>query len=529
MPSPRRHASAFAFLVFLTACSTRSATSDAMTFPDAGSGQDAGATSDGGSQTGDAGPTVFRTYGIPQNAPDLFSGADDPSNAITLAYPSDGVMLPPNLRTLELQFTPTAHQTLFEISFEADGFPPVRVYTDCNPLEQGCSYQTSDEVWQELADRREKPIRWRVRGADDSGGSLGTSETRVIDLTDDELKGGVYYWNRSLTVIRRVDFGRGRMPEPTTYLGTATSTTTTPDPGGNCIGCHALSRDGSRIVAPTLDGTGVYNVADKSEITTLSDHPFFPTFSPDGTKLMAATDPSGGSDDHVLLYDLASSIEPTDLGAGTMPDWSPNGQHVVYVSGNTDTFIGVLGGSLETMVHGDSGFGSGPELLASTGENNYYPTYSPDGAWVLFDRSPSGHTSYAAPDAELWTVSADGGDPIFLHAADADGAETWPKWDESPYQFHGHTVFWFTFSSERPMGLRAGGTMQIWIAGFDPAAAAAGRDPSRPAFLLPFQDRDSANYIGQWVTEIRYQPCNPDGTCSSEFDVCREDLCVPAE
>jgi hypothetical protein len=141
----------------------------------------------------------------------------------------------------------------------------------------------------------------------------------------------------------------------------------------------------------------------------------------------------------------------------------------------------------------------------------------------------SGASSYASTDAELWVIDADGGEPIFLRSADSEGAETWPKWDPSPYQHRGRPLFWHTFSSERPVGLRGADAMQIWVAAFDPAAAAAGDDPSRAAFHLPFQDRGSANYIGQWVTEIQYERCDEgDGTCSNEFEVCREGLCIPA-
>ena len=47
--------------------------------------------------------------------------------------------------------------------------------------------------------------------------------------------------------------------------------------------------------------------------------------------------------------------------------------------------------------------------------NFYYPAYSPDGDWIVYNRSQNdfprtdGHFGcYAAPDAEVWLMSRDG-------------------------------------------------------------------------------------------------------------------------
>ena len=63
-------------------------------------------------------------------------------------------------------------------------------------------------------------------------------------------------------------------------------------------------------------------------------------------------------------------------------------------------------------------------------------------------------------------------------------------------------VFYFSFSSERPFGVRTTGGTQIWMAPFFPERAALGQDPSGPAFRMPFQILNSANHIAQWTSTV---------------------------
>ena len=65
--------------------------------------------------------------------------------------------------------------------------------------------------------------------------------------------------------------------------------------------------------------------------------------------------------------------------------------------------------------------------LFSDGQNNYYPAYSPDGRFVLFNRSPSNRNSMdnatvtdaGVPDGQLWAVPSAGGTPVHLINASA--------------------------------------------------------------------------------------------------------------
>jgi TolB protein len=128
-----------------------------------------------------------------------------------------------------------------------------------------------------------------------------------------------------------------------------------------------------------------------------------------------------------------------------------------------------------------------------------------------------------APDAQVWAVTADGARVVQLASA-STGGDSWAKWAAQVYMNRGRALYWFTFSSRREIGLRPGGTSQIWMAAFDPAAGAEG-DPSLPAFWLPFQDPASGNHIAQWVLRIDRQPCGETPCPGGEF--CQDGFCVP--
>ena len=113
------------------------------------------------------------------------------------------------------------------------------------------------------------------------------------------MLGGVYYWNVSATEIMRFDFG-GTGLTPEVFLAPGDYGL----PGGQCVGCHALSHDGTKIVA-SLNGQGggqiVYlnnlasdpgpmGVNNTSYLTLAGDatnHIQFASFNPSGDEFVA--------------------------------------------------------------------------------------------------------------------------------------------------------------------------------------------------------------------------------------------------
>jgi len=150
-------------------------------------------------------------------------------------------------------------------------------------------------------------------------------------------------------------------------------------------------------------------------------------------------------------------------------------------------------------------------MLVADANNNYYPSFSPDGQWVLFNRSDdnSGNGAYNDTNAQLWVVKADGTQPpIQLGHADTTAGlyNSWGRWAPSSQTLGANQdpMFWITVSSQRNFGVRLvnQGRPQIWMTPFFPARAASGIDPSEASFRLPFQNIDSNNHIAQWTEQI---------------------------
>ncbi|MBW2734435.1 MAG: hypothetical protein JRH20_18770, partial [Deltaproteobacteria bacterium] len=97
----------------------------------------------------------------------------------------------------------------------------------------------------------------------------------------------------------------------------------------------------------------------------------------------------------------------------------------------------------------------------STGDddNNYYPVISPDGAFVVFNKSGSPNPLsnndcglYANPGAELFIVASSGGAPLRLDRANGKVARvnnSWAKWAPAGSS---DEVWWLAFSSMRDYG-----------------------------------------------------------------------------
>jgi TolB protein len=320
----------------------------------------------------------------------------------------------------------------------------------------------------------------------------------------------------------------------------------------NCIGCHAVARDGTRIAVgrgiPTTN-VQVFDVATRAMVyqnfrdssgTMVMGRPNFFSFNPDASMLVTSN-PHG-----LNIADAAGTLILTGITSGysTMPDWSADGNHIVYVTTSGGPAIeapAVSSGSIVTVDFDGTSWGGGTTLAAANGGNNYHPTYSPDSAWVLYNRSPSNIDSMGGSssssggdcvsDAEMWFIAADGtGAATQLEIGPVDRptagiCASWPKFDPTTYVDHGHPLFWVAWATARGYGLRYadGSIMQIWMAAFDPTLAAAGMNPMHRAIRLPFQNIMSGNHIAQWVTTVERMGCSTDADCGGEF--CRDGRC----
>jgi hypothetical protein len=473
-----------------------------------------------------------------------FSGPVAAARAPALVYPNDGVLLPPNLGKVEIHFRPgSASNTLYEIGF-ANDVTDVRVYTRCEPLADGCLYETAPAVWTALAEtnRGAQAVALTVRGTDDAGTAVGASAPFQIRWARDPLQGALYYWTTTDPVgILRWNFGDAQQTSAERVVG--------PEAGdGQCLGCHALSRDGSKMVMTSgADDVGQLLLFDPARKTALKPFPlpgrsWFEAWNADGSAFVGVNGAGGFKD--LLLFDGTTGQKTGSIPLGgaqaTHPDWSQDGNRIVFteVGSVHDDQTPGMGGISYVEQQGGAWSALRRLVPAQPGQNRYYPTVGPDNATVVFNQStcPAGRTydrmcdGDVDPSARLWAAvlpaagaaGAAPALPVELAAANAPGVTdagatdlttTYARW--SPFAFRlseQQGLFWVSFSSSRQYGLR--GPVQtgehhgnptgllIWMSGVDPQQVAAGKDGSFPAFCLPFQALTTSNHIAQWTSGV---------------------------
>jgi WD40-like Beta Propeller Repeat len=542
----------------------------------------------------------------PDNAPPCAPGAP----AIDLVYPNDGVLVPPNMSTISVQWTPFGTTfSEFEVDF-ANGNTDVRIITKCATQTTdtaqpptpsgGCDLELDPKMWSFVsnANRGGAPVVVTVRGTTDGKCANKSATSIKMSFAQEDVLGAIYYWKSTVTAagvggqIWVKSFGDA-VPEALVTTNAA-----------SCNGCHALSRDGIRMTIYSDDDDSDDEYGDvrgtlidmtKTPKVTLGGvfGPGFSTFSPDHSSFVSTNGLGTGATNVLNLQNGITGGAQTPIPVlaatdrPTMPDWSPDGKTVVFVK---PTAVGqwdgtgrkdddhVFGGSLFTLPYNGGGaFGAAAPLLTSAGENNYYPSYSPDGQFLMFNRAPKDGTvatidgcvgtapqracpndSFSNPAARVMLLSTGAGaQPVDLEAANGSPAaapqplsNSWPRWSPFVQTYKGQRLLWITFSSTRDYGLlvrnhktgmyqcypadsfedpgSAHGQKfqpvcqqpQLWMAAvnLDPGA----KDPSYTGFWLPFQDVKTHNHTPQWTQAIADKPPPADGgACIPSAGDCR--------
>ena len=435
--------------------------------------------------------------GTPADAPTRFDEApEDEGCAPELIYPEPLTTFPRNMTGLRFQWR-RADFELFKLDLRV-GDVGVRWFTG------GEAVTPEGDNWALVLRRAQGgAFEARLSGLRDGRVCRGPAITLFVDPS--ALVGAVYYWSTTDFGIMRLAQGDTE-PEPFLTQGVA--------PEINCPACHALSRDGSRI-AFTRTLFPPFGDLVTAEVETprqfLYDPGgvagYFPSFAPDNRRLVA------GSGGQLLVRDTDTSMEierlpmPQDRVGGA-PDWSWQGERIVAAFGasglaNAIPDVGINAGGLAEWRLQDDGTWTEPELLMPLpmgGElSSDRPAYSPDGAWIGFERrgaDPDDETA-GNPTASLWAMPTGGGDPVRLDRGNGGpgNGNSWPKWAVTDNR----GKLWLAFSSLRAYGdVKSFGNPQIWVVAIDPEAP-PGADPSSPAFWLPFQDPESGNHIPYWA------------------------------
>ena len=470
---------------------------------------------------------------VPPNAPDLFaSGTEDAARAPTVVYPADGITMPRNIGDFETHWT-DGNNDVFEVSLQSE-FADIRVYVAGNngvgggPRPSWFAFTPAEWTY---AVASQNTVVYQVRGASTAmPGVIGSAQPRMVRLTNEAMEGGVYYWAAAGADygIFRHDVAKPGQPAEAfmTYQSTGGSS------GGKCVACHALSRDGTRMAVTYDGGNGRATIVD---VATATAQPVpatpaedtsrwnFATLFPDGSRMLSVFQ---GTIVVRSTADQSAVGTMPSANYATHPDLSPDLTKLVYVRAAT---VGAdwsfSGGHIywRTFDPATNMFGS-EQPLVTDGGNNFYPSWSPDGQWILFNRSPNNGNAYNNAEASLWVVKADGSAPPIqlaaFNAAAGGLTNSWGRW--APFQQTVGTtaepIYWITVSSKRDFGVRrlnstqpdnnGNGTNedektpQIWMSPFYTARAEAGMDPTTPSFRLPFQNLASNNHIAQWTERV---------------------------
>ncbi len=531
-----------------------------------------------------------------------------------VVYPLDGVLLPPNMDIITIQWMPGNGNTQFEVDL-SNAATDVKINTKCAPtvdtrsqMSGGCKLDLTNAMWTFVAGSNKggDPVKVTVQGTSDGTCAAPGANSVAMSFSEDDVAGGIYYWKSTVSAmgtggqIWRKAFGDQTAEEQITGVGGI---------GGTCNGCHSLSRDGLRMVINSDDAdsddeytdvkSGLVDVGKKAFVNPMDPQgpPGFQTFNPDHTlflgtnglgngKSIAGNGFGGGgggitiASNQFFLWDGNSAMlsnpnfatgSSTATQRVTQPDWSADGKNVVFIApasvatwtgahGNPNDDDHVTGGSLWMMPYLGTGmFGPPAELLHSMGENNYYPGYSPDGGFIVFNRvdmqpAPDfpNNDSFSNPKARVWVLpTAAGATPIDCAALNGSGdlSNSWPRWSPFIQTYKGSKLLWVTFSSTRDYGLLVrnaapvngqaqvqcyppdsaespGGTHgtpfpancrqpQLWMAAINltTAEVMGTVDPSSPPFWLPFQDITTHNHTAQWTSTVVTTPPPDGGTC----------------
>jgi WD40-like Beta Propeller Repeat len=472
----------------------------------------------------------------PPNSGELFGSATLGTNAAmtpSIQYPLDQAVAPLNLPPIEVQWA-TGSNDLFHVALTST-YASVDVYTS-DPQATLSIAEWQSIVGTAVGGSLSITVEGLVQAMPatkyaSAPVSLGLSHDTIDTST-------IYYWASSQGDIMSQVFGQTTPP------------TVVKD---NCTACHSLSRAGTRIgycrcvggnCGAEYVGFMHYDPMTSAwdEVVDADNEAIQGTYTtfapvgnpyPDDSQALAMVTSGAGT---LSLYDpdtgsaVASNLADVALAghSALMPDWSADGNTVVFASTpTTNQSVDLSNSSIATMsysyANGSNTFGA-PQMLvtspitlnAQSYTNLFFPSFSPDGSWVIFDAALSSWRNFTNAESagqRLVLVPAAGGTPIDLTAMNGGTGNfdtTWPHWapgDTSDY-------YWIVFSSERDYGHEVTLTntatacvengvqqcKQLWIGAVSKQALMSGSgDPSFEPMWLPGQATTADNISPYWT------------------------------
>jgi hypothetical protein len=476
--------------------------------------------------------------------------ATTPDAAVVWAYPYDGTVWPRRLLPPILQWNGGAATDVYYVHILGPTFE-LQEFTTATGA-PASSFPLDPTIWEQLTDSSSGPATITVARWD------GTTATQIMSQTwtiaPASMRGTIYYWSNNLGRVLRIQPGAA-MPDD--FANVPPLNDPTQYPQGTCLmTCHTVSADGSTLIS----GGGVFG----GSFDLKTNQPTYNLGYGWGTAaqswqgiqwLASAVSPTGK---YLAINAQANQLSPSVGGPSTLaglyltstgalvansgidamnlftPAWSPPGNAIAYVTTDDSPWGNLGNGDLHAMSFDETKTPmAGNDQLLVTGAtsttfpNVSWPTFTPDGKGIVFQRGTSS-TTWQGHTADLSFVAATPGSPET--PLDALNGTTYPfaaGARDLHYNFEpafapvaAGGYFWVVFTSRRTYGNRLTGdpttVKQLWIAAIDQSPT-VGKDPSHPAFHLTGQDEGNLAMRAFYALP----PCAADGQgCTSGTDCC---------
>ena len=397
-------------------------------------------------------------------------------------------------------------------------------------------FTVPDAIWRYIADQSAgKAVSLTVAAHDSLANVVDVSSPVPIRFAAGPVEGGLHYMTMLVPGrgIQRHLFGTGRV-DPLVVPGA--------EPYNfDCGGCHSISRDGGLLAfAATYEGN--LTVAATGRLAqpivrpgpTPDSSAFAPAVHPRGTFVVARS-----KLDHSVSVFSAQSGAPVSRrdaaflqGRIDFPSWSPSGDALVAtrtsLEGQPEDQLSARDGELVILRFDGINLGAPTVLLNEGGTYVHsYPSWSPDGQWIVFTSSPAGSETYRNRQTRLRLINPATGSVRDLMNA-TFGLDKGSKFARfAPTGLDGCKTLFLTFQSGLDYGvLRRGQVewLQLWMSAIDLSSPAS--DPSSPPVWLPFQDHEQKNLLPSWsdLVPCGDADCGPEARCDQSRAPAR---CVP--
>jgi hypothetical protein len=530
-----------------------------------------GASSGGGSMTTapvtPSGPvTDFPLPVVEANAPPNSATLFGPpaqgaaSGGPCLLEPEDNVLFPQNWLRPRFRWTAASGETLFELRLHAaNQLSDLVVYTTST------SWTMPKPMWDAL--RTHSPteaMTVAIRGAVLAGGALqneATGTQTTMGIAPVQATGTIVYWTThdsatATSVLKGFSAGDETVAPVLTPMQYSQAQQTM----SNCVGCHTSTPDGEFVAFTTTlnqghwqDGLGLVD----PKAGAVGSPPSYMT--PSGAQALARWNEGAvafsaahwalGDHKAVVSYDNSNTpnivlswvdLEAPDptTASGTIarngdpllagaPTWSHDGKTIVYVSTNrictgrlgncTPAYLALQDmGSTAALYSVPYAGGAGGTATPLNGAadpafQEYYPTFSPDDRWIVFNRIAKDYNLYNQATSELYVLPAAGATPTRLAANDPPKCSgqkspgvtnSWGKWAPTALQANGNTYYWIVFSSRRTLGTGIDGgvdhTPQLYMTAM--VIDGKGQSSTYGSIYLWNQPPAEANHTPAWDT-----------------------------